>query len=343
MTPDRGARALAFALLVLAAGAAEVAGTATAESAADGEAPTALLEAPATEVTVGDPVTLRFVVSHPSGTLFERPVIGTETPEVAGAGEAGPGAPEPWVVDGIERIREDPVDPRRSVWEIIVRPFATGEVRVPPVTVRWRAPGSGEEGNVASGPATIAVQSVLEGEDTTPADIRGPWSIPRGLGWLLVYLIAAILLAAIGVWIARRLRRRRGDVTGRAAPAVPADPPWLRALRALDALVAEGLPARGKVKEFHIRIAEIVKRYLGEQHGFDALDRTTEEILADLAIRHVDPALAERARGFLDPCDLVKFAKHHPAGEEIDVTVRLARALIVSGRPAAPADREAAA
>ncbi len=89
-------------------------------------------------------------------------------------------------------------------------------------------------------------------------------------------------------------------------------------------------------------LSEIVKRFLGEHHRFDALDRTTEEVLADLRIKGVPAAEAGRVREFLEACDLVKFAKHAPEVETIRETVASARALIETGKPR-PGEEVAAA
>lgn len=93
-----------------------------------------------------------------------------------------------------------------------------------------------------------------------------------------------------------------------------------------------GLIEQGRVKEFHVALAEIVKTFLGAHHGFDALDRTSEEVLADLRRRRAEARVIERTDRFLTRCDLVKFAKHTPGRTEIDETVGEARALIETGR-----------
>jgi hypothetical protein len=112
-------------------------------------------------------------------------------------------------------------------------------------------------------------------------------------------------------------------------------------MRELESLLAGDLLAKGKIKEFHIALSEIVKRFLAGRYRFDALDRTTQEVLADLSRSGADPPLRSGAALLLGACDLVKFAKHRPAPAEIDETVGSARALIETGRP--PRAEEAAA
>ena len=73
--------------------------------------------------------------------------------------------------------------------------------------------------------------------------------------------------------------------------------------------------------------------YLGEVLGFDAVDRTSEEVLRDLAARGAAAAIRDTSRGFLEACDVVKFAKHRPGRDEIDATVERGRKLLDLARP----------
>ena len=72
----------------------------------------------------------------------------------------------------------------------------------------------------------------------------------------------------------------------------------------------------GRVKEFHVRISEILKPYLGEVLGFDVVDRTTTEVLEALSARAGPSRLKSRVQQFLTACDAVKFAEHVPVLSE---------------------------
>ena len=71
----------------------------------------------------------------------------------------------------------------------------------------------------------------------------------------------------------------------------------MRAREALDALRAEDLPGKGRVREFYFRLSEIVRGYLGERYGFDALESTTPELLESLRRLHTPGLADERAAG----------------------------------------------
>jgi len=304
----------------------------------------ARLIVPAGEFTVGDLIELRLVARHPPGTVFDLP----DTSVVA-AGRT----PSEFVVEQVEpAVRpegggsaREPASEGETAWTVKVRPFATGDLTFPALSLSYHAAGvggAGEARSVATEPAVIHVRSVLPEGDHPPAGIKEPWWLRRSWWGVILGALAAIILGAVAVAAWRRYRRRpRAGPAAPVVPAIPEEPPYDRALRELESLLAGGLLATGRIKEFHIALSEIIKRFLAGRYRFDALDRTTEEVVADLTRSGADPSLMRGASQLLGACDLVKFAKHRPAGAEIDETVGSARALIESGRP--PRAEEAAA
>lgn len=125
----------------------------------------------------------------------------------------------------------------------------------------------------------------------------------------------------------------------------PPIPPHETALAELDALAREreALIAAGAYQDYYLRLTEIAKRYLGARFGFEALDRTTEEI-QDLLTRgqvKVEPLDPKAVITFLQDCDLVKFARLAPPEEETRDALQLVRDMVdrtksVAAEPAAP-------
>ena len=300
---------------------------------------TARLMAPTGEFTVGDPVDLILEVIHPAGAIVDPP------DPAAFQKKKEDGSPDETLFALEEIVPAPPKenDPQntlpagtaRTAWRLVIRPFAPGSISIPAITVGARLKGSDDIVTATTSAATIEVKSVLHDPKESPADIKGPWTIPAEVMRLLIIgllLLVAVLIALI-LW--RRWRaKRRPAVAATAAPAV-IEPAWIRALRELEALVGSRMIEQGQIKEFHVALAEITKRFLGEHHVFDALDRTSEEVLLDLRRRSAPGSVIERTDRFLTHCDLVKFAKHAPSRTEIDETVGQARALIETGRPSA--------
>jgi hypothetical protein len=113
-------------------------------------------------------------------------------------------------------------------------------------------------------------------------------------------------------------------------PPPPPRPPWEVALEKLDEVRHAGLLETGRFSEYFDRVNDALRSYLGARYGFDGLESTTDEIMhAMAAVPHFGLALPE-ILGFLQDCDLVKFANMTPTDEEctkaLDAGERIVRA-----------------
>ena len=291
----------------------------------------ARLSVPQGEFTVGDAISLRLTVTHPPGTTFEIPAAQAIEKSAVDEGES-PGE-ERFFVEKIHPLESNPPRPDETSWIIRLRPFVPGAIEIPALDLTYRLPGSVEARTVLTDEVTIPVASVLGEGDEEPSDIKGPWRLPLELGLLILLTVLALIAAAVAWYLWRRSKRRRPlDEVPEAEPE-PVEPPYVQALRELEELLRSRLLEEGKTKEFHVSLSEIVKRFLAGQHRFAAQDRTTEEILLNLARPGVEPGVRQQTRRLLIPCDLVKFAKRLPSRGEIDETVDVTRVLIETGRP----------
>ena len=65
-------------------------------------------------------------------------------------------------------------------------------------------------------------------------------------------------------------------------------------------------------------VSDTVRLYLEERFEFHAPERTTEEFLRELSATNLlTDAQKESLGGFLESCDLVKFAKYEPGENEL--------------------------
>jgi hypothetical protein len=95
------------------------------------------------------------------------------------------------------------------------------------------------------------------------------------------------------------------------APPVPAH---IRARQKLE----EALALISQPKPFVIAVSDAARAYLEERFQFRAPERTTEEFLRELG--GTDLLAGEQKEslgGFLESCDLVKFAKYQPTETEL--------------------------
>ncbi|NOZ23557.1 MAG: protein BatD [Planctomycetes bacterium] len=208
-------------------------------------------------------------------------------------------------------------------------PFLSGEYEIPPMKVTfWKKGEEGKKHEVESEEITIKVKSILPEKmaKLKIKDIAGPAAIPAPpRGWLYAAIAGgiAMLAAIVGfvIW-----RRRRASEAGR----VPALPPHEVAFLLLEKLLSEGLIEAGETKLFYQRLTDILRHYIENRFGLHAPERTTEEFLSDLRNRDtLENDHKKLLREFLSHCDLVKFAEHRPANEEIQKAFDACKRFIV--------------
>ncbi len=109
----------------------------------------------------------------------------------------------------------------------------------------------------------------------------------------------------------------------------PIESPQLKALRALEQLKEQNLPAQGQFKEFDIVLTQIVKRYLEEQFNVRALSQTTDECLRNASIgTDFSPERQAILANFLVQCDVIKFSNLDRSRKECALAYELAIKLI---------------
>jgi hypothetical protein len=137
-------------------------------------------------------------------------------------------------------------------------------------------------------------------------------------GALPVWLLAALgflVLIAVVFWLTRRKR-----------PAAVLTPQQ-RALAALEELRRQGPEADSYA--FGVKISDTLRTYIRDQHGLDAVTRTSVEFLEVLRDNPVfteneKAALAE----FLESVDLLKYARLPAAADDIESLFAIAERLV---------------
>ncbi len=139
-------------------------------------------------------------------------------------------------------------------------------------------------------------------------DIKPPVPIPSGwewVGWVLAALAALVIVFLVWKWLRQRAANK---------PVPPPVPAHIRAKQKLD----EALTLITQPKPFVIAVSDATRAYLEERFNFRAPERTTEEFLRELS--GTDLLVSEQKEslgGFLQNCDLVKFAKYEPGEKEL--------------------------
>jgi uncharacterized protein YjiS (DUF1127 family) len=208
-------------------------------------------------------------------------------------------------------------------------PVSIDSVHVPGQAFDFVAP-AGDTLRAFSDPVDLSLNYLSVGS-AGMRPLKEQWSMPPNwLLWITLGVAALVLAAAVVWWIRRRRARRAVDEV----PEVRLPPDFV-ALTELERIEAMGLPARGEFKQFYTLVTDTVRRYVEARFGVMALDRTTGELLGDLAHRRLD---VDGLAALLNEADLVKFAKYTPDVTRADAALGRARDVVVSTTPRVASD-----
>lgn len=248
-------------------------------------------------VTVTTDPNRRIIIPLPSDTLM----TGVEVISVSDADST--------VADGRLVIRRD----------ILVTSFDSSLYLLPPFIA-------------IDGADTIASNQVALKVSTVPVDVDNPeqfydikdvWKPPFVLAdyypWIFGILTALFIICVIG-YLVQRYRRHRSEVPVK--PAEPELPPYEVAIRELDSIKDQKLWQQGLNKEYYTQVTDTLRRYISRRYGVNAMEKTSEEILAIIERETDERSVYDTLRQVLRLSDYVKFAKLHPLPDENDESMR---------------------
>ncbi|MBN1269005.1 MAG: hypothetical protein JXB04_05415 [Kiritimatiellae bacterium] len=266
-------------------------------------------------IHVGDVVTATLRAHHPAGGELRLPEPGNGKDLVVRDRQTET-APLP-----NNRARTD-VTYRLTSFRVGEHVLATGRVEC--------ALSDGQVLDVPYPFANLTVETTLTDPETVLRDIKGPARWPGTWPRWTWGLFLVALLALLGGLLARFILRRPPE----AAPRTPPKPPHEVALEALRALLAKGWIESDQAEPFYVELSAIVRRYIEERFALRAPERTTEEFIREAAAsRRLTDAHQELVRAFLEQSDLVKFARHRPARDDMHAAHAAAERLVVETMP----------
>ncbi len=212
----------------------------------------------------------------------------------------------------------------------------SGDQRLPAIPVVYKFAGKTDTFFTREIPIEIELLKV----DTTLADIKPILKEPVKLQDFIWYILGAVGLALL-ILLVLYLRKRKKEEPVPVPQVVELLPHEL-AIQQLEELERQQMWQSGQVKGYHSALTYIVREYLEKRYGIQALEQTTDEILAQLLHgskrqQDFDLSLAQKLGDVLQTADLVKFAKAEPTAEFHERAMAVARAFILETKPAAPA------
>jgi flagellar basal body-associated protein FliL len=220
----------------------------------------------------------------------------------------------------LEVIQSYPIDTvkKDGTYELIKKygltQFDSGRYVIPPVKILI------DKKPHLSDPVTVEVASVkVDTLQQKMYDIKDISTVENGIGDWWIYLLIAILIIAIGVFVYWYMKKRQQKKIEEEVYKTPIE----KATSLLNNLEKKELWQKGEVKEYYSELTDIARNYIEEAIQIPAMESTTSELIQGLKAAStkkkmsLTPETVENLERVLRQADLVKFAKSKPLEFEI--------------------------
>ena len=165
---------------------------------------------------------------------------------------------------------------------------------------------------------TIEVDTTHVDQFFGPKDVQDnpfQWSDWSLSFWLSVLML---VLLALCYYLYLRLRDNKPIITH--IRIVKRLLPHQKAMQEIEQIKADKMVTSENSKEYYTKLTDTIRRYIEERYGFNAMEMTSSEIIANLTATQDESALSELRHLFLT-ADLVKFAKYSTLINENDMNL----------------------
>lgn len=149
------------------------------------------------------------------------------------------------------------------------------------------------------------------------ADIKEIWKPPFVIAdyypFIFGVLIALLLLCIVG-YIVQRVRKKKSLLPFKKEE--PKLPPHEQAIKELDEIKQQKLWQQGRNKEYYTGLTDVLRKYIVERFGINAMEMTSTEILDLLRPENEVKGVYSNLQQIFELSDFVKFAKWHPLPDE---------------------------
>lgn len=283
----------------------------------------AILSIDSTSIRIGEQVLLKLQATLPVNAVIMWPAIGDTLTSVIEVTKKSK-------VDSTSTNRKDFINYSQV---LTITSFDSGYHLIPPFTISYVFKGDTSIKKLQSDGIFLRVNTIQV--DTTKAirDIKAPLKAPFTFQELAPYIGMVALVALIGGLVFYYFWRRKLN-----KPIFPIlikqqGPPWEEALNNLNELADKRLWQIGKIKQYHTELTDILRNFLLKQHGIEAIEMTTSEILDAYTDKNLDTDSKSKLAEVLIRADLVKFAKSNPQASENENSLSLSREIILKNKP----------
>lgn len=274
---------------------------------------------------VGDYINLTIRVKYDKGITVSNPLIKDSFKNIE-------------VIKVEEPVLLEEDDKRVVEFRYIISVYDSTDISIQGIPVGYKKGNDTTFQTVNTNPVNFTVHTLPVNPAEEIKDVKEPIKIP--LDWLtvLIYALIVLAIAALAYVLYKRYKKKhQAEEVTEIAPKIPS---YITALNSLHQLEEEKLWQKRKVKEYHSRITEIIRRYFEERFYLPALELTTTEAIERLKQRYDTSEILQTTEEFLKNADLVKFAKYNPVPDLNAEMMKQAYMIVEKTIPKEKAGRE---
>ncbi len=235
---------------------------------------------------------------------------------------------EDFLIPKVEIISRSEID---SLWNenslnlqqnLIITSFDTGYYEIPGLEFTYQ--NAGDEAYLKSLTNDLGLYVYTVAVDTTQAimPIKGPISSPYTWKEIAPWLLLGLIVIGMIFFLIYYFRRKSKQEPVFKPKSKPRIAPHIIALNGLEKLKEKKLWQEGKFKQYYTELIDIIRVYLDDQFGIDAMEMTSEEINQMVEREDkIDKKIKQKLSEALSMSDLVKFAKEKPIANINDVNL----------------------
>ena len=165
---------------------------------------------------------------------------------------------------------------------------------------------------------TVPVDTLHPDKFFPPKDVQSnpfEWSEWSPSFWLSVLFV---LLCVVTYYLWTRLKENKPIIAH--VRLIKKIPPHQKALKDIDTLKTERMSVSEDQKTYYTRLTEVLRKYIKERFGFNAMEMTSSEIIERLQ-QVEDRKMIDELKELFSTADLVKFAKYSTLINENDANL----------------------
>lgn len=175
-------------------------------------------------------------------------------------------------------------------------------------------------------------ENIYDYADVAPAeDEKLTDKIPDSIYDNWIWILVVLILLAILIWLFVEFKR-----TGYFIKPKRQKTPYEIAVEQLRKLKKRKLWQAGKSKDYYTELTDILRRYLQQRFGINAMEMTSAEILEALDKHPETTGKGASLRDLLNTSDFVKFAKVQPEDETNEDSFKATAKFVETTKPVEP-------